>query len=147
MRSTIIQREVRGRINKIQLEHVTLTLDVAKLKTNLKQVRGELAKIFQTLLPFLFPPSYFALTTWKTHLNNSSSPICLMDQTFQRHVSLSLNDGKYFRQRKGQFGRLRKLLFSLIFIYLFLISFRVLFKRARNRNGESDHHQRVFSRR
>ena len=86
--STTVVRYLQGQINRIDLNDFQLSWNPISKRLILHSISSNVASIFQTIVPFLYPPSFVTLTT---HDNTST---CLIDHKFQREIIITFTDGK-----------------------------------------------------
>ncbi|CAF1357382.1 unnamed protein product [Adineta steineri] len=87
-------RHLQGEIKRINIDNIILHINSILKKSKLFKISSKFLPIFQSNFLFLFPPSFFFLTTKQTN-TNTTSPYCSMDDSFQRHIIISFTDGSY----------------------------------------------------
>ncbi|CAF0852080.1 unnamed protein product [Adineta ricciae] len=89
--TTTTIRHLQGEIKRINIDHIVLHWNSISKKSTFYQVPLILQSILQTNIFFLFPPSWFFLTT----NTNNSFPYCSIDDAFHRQIKVSFADGSY----------------------------------------------------
>ncbi|UJR25150.1 hypothetical protein I4U23_006509 [Adineta vaga] len=89
--STTFIRHLQGEIKGINIDNIVFHWNSILKKSTLYQIPLKLQSIFPTIIIFLYPPSFFFLTTKTNH----SSPYCSIDDAFQRTIIILFTDGSY----------------------------------------------------
>ena len=85
---------LRGHIGDVQIDNVELHVNPVSRTATLHSIPSQLVSTFRSMFLFLFPPSLpFLLNTATTEATLPLSA-CVVDDTFQRDITISSTDGK-----------------------------------------------------